>query len=210
MTLCLPALAEAQNYNQLVAFGGSTTDTGWYANAKLSPVPNLFDVGVASAIAAGGNAHFTGPGLGNAQILGGFFGVPANPANTPGGTNYAIGGSFINSAPAPDAAWTNFILLDFGLPPNPALPAMTGQISNYLASVNGRANPNALYLIGGREEISGETREHSARTLPMRVIIGGAISSAASGSHILTRAAMCRLASPCNLTMGPPTALTSI
>ena len=49
MTLCLPALAEAQNYNQLVAFGGSTTDTGWYANAKLSPVPNVFDVGVASA-----------------------------------------------------------------------------------------------------------------------------------------------------------------
>jgi outer membrane lipase/esterase len=149
MTLCLPALAEAQNYNQLVAFGGSTTDTGWYANAKLSPVPNVFDVGIASAIAAGGNAHFTGPGVGNAQILGAFFGVPANSANTPGGTNYAIGGSFINSAPAPDAAFTNFLLVDFGLPPNPALPAMAGQISNYLAAVNGRANPNALYLIGG-------------------------------------------------------------
>ena len=151
--VCLTQVAQAQNYNQLVAFGDSTTDTGWFANAKLSPVPNLFDFAVASAVAAGGNAHFTGPGPGNAQILAGFFGLTANAANTPGGTNYAIGGAFDNGGPPPFTAYTNIELLEQLLPPNPALPATTGQIANYLASVGGKANPNALYLIssGGND-----------------------------------------------------------
>jgi outer membrane lipase/esterase len=146
-------VAAAQTYNQLIAFGDSTTDTGWFANSKLSPIPNLFDFAVASSIAAGGNAHFTGPGPGNAQILAGFFGLTANAANTAGGTNYAIGGAFDNGGPGALAAYTNILLIDNALPPNPALPATTGQITNYLASVGGKANPNALYLIstGGND-----------------------------------------------------------
>jgi len=145
--------AAAQNYNQFIAFGDSTTDTGWFANGKLSPIPNVFDAGVAIAIANGGNAHFTGPGPGNAQILAGFFGLSANAANTIGGTNYAIGGAFINGGPAPFSAYTNIELIDLGLPPNPALPSTTGEISNYLASVGGHANPHALYLFstGGND-----------------------------------------------------------
>jgi len=115
--------AEAQQYNQLTAFGDSTTDTGWFANSKLSPVPNLFDAGVAFAVANGGNAHFTGPGPGNAQILAGFFGLTANAANSPGGTNYAIGGAFDSGGPPPDSAFTNIVLLQQGLPPNPAVPS---------------------------------------------------------------------------------------
>lgn len=151
--LCLTGAARGENFNQLIAFGDSTTDTGWFANAKLSPIPNLFDFAVASSVAAGGNAHFTGPGPGNAQILGSFFGLTANPANTSGGTNYAIGGAFNNGGPAPFNAWTNILLLDSFLPPNSAIPATTGQISNYLTSNNGRANPNGLYLIssGGND-----------------------------------------------------------
>lgn len=151
--VCLTQIAEAQSYNQLIAFGDSTTDTGWFANAKLSPVANLFDFAVASSVAAGGNAHFTGPGPGNAQILAGFFGLSANAANTPGGTNYAIGGAFDSAGPLALAAFTNILLIDNLLPPNPALPATTGQIANYLASTGGKANPNALYLIssGGND-----------------------------------------------------------
>ena len=89
-------VAEAQNFNQLIAFGDSTTDTGWFAHASTG-IPAL-DALVQNSLAAGGNAHFTGPGLGNAQILGGFFGLSANPANTPGGTNYAIGGALDDAA----------------------------------------------------------------------------------------------------------------
>jgi len=149
--VCFAPIAEAQQFNQFFAFGDSTTDTGWFAHASTGS-PAL-DAAIAGAVAAGGNAHFTGPGPGNAQILAGFFGLTANPANTPGGTNYAIGGALDNAGPAPFTAYTNFISLANALPPNPALPSTAGQINNYLASVNGHANSNALYLIstGGND-----------------------------------------------------------
>jgi outer membrane lipase/esterase len=136
-------LAEAQNFNQLIAFGNSTTDTGWFAHAS-SGIPDL-DALVANSLAQGGNAHFTGPGPGNAQILGSFFGLSANPANTAGGTNYAIGGALNDSVLGPGVE--NLFAVQSGTA-NPSLPSTATQIRNYLASVNGHANPNALYLIG--------------------------------------------------------------
>jgi outer membrane lipase/esterase len=153
--LCLTQIAEAQQFNQFVGFGDSTTDTGWFAHSRLSPVPNAFDdLFIPSALAAGGNAHSTGPGLGNAQILAGFFGLTANAGNTPGGTNYAISGAFDNAGPPPFlTAFTNIVSISNGVPPNPALPSTVGQINNYLASVHGQANPNGLYLFstGGND-----------------------------------------------------------
>lgn len=50
------------------------------------------------------------------QILAGFFGLTANAANTPGGTNYAIGGAFDNGGPGGLGARTNMELLSLGLP----------------------------------------------------------------------------------------------
>ncbi|HEY7244581.1 MAG TPA: autotransporter domain-containing protein [Xanthobacteraceae bacterium] len=134
--------AEAQGFNQFFAFGDSTTDTGWFAHASTG-IPAI-DALVANSLAQGGNAHFTGPGPGNAQILAGFFGLSANAANTPGGTNYAIGGALDNSALGPGLE--NLFTAFTG--PNPSLPGTATQIQNYLTSVNGHANPNALYLIG--------------------------------------------------------------
>jgi len=145
--LLFTRLAEAQSFNQFVAFGDSTTDTGWFAHASTGiPEANAL---VASSLAQGGNAHFTGPGSGNAQILAGFFGLSANAANTPGGTNYAIGGALSDSALAPllGPGVENLFTILSGHP-NPSLPGTVTQIQNYLASANGLANPNALYLIG--------------------------------------------------------------
>lgn len=147
--LCSTQVAEAQKFNQLIGFGDSATDTGWFAHDSTG-IP-IVDFWTASAIAAGGNAHFTGPGPGNAQILGGFFGLSANPANTPGGTNYAIGGAvdFLvpPSYPIPGATGN--------LSPNPLLPGVATQIGNYLSSVGGHANPNALYVLtGGGNDIT--------------------------------------------------------
>jgi len=139
---------EAQSFNQFVAFGDSTTDTGWFAHASTG-IPAA-DALVASSLAHGGNAHFTGPGLGNAQILAGFFGLSANAANTPGGTNYAIGGALNDSGVAAvsgRAGFENLFAITTNMP-NPSLPGTATQIQNYLTSVNGQANPNALYLIG--------------------------------------------------------------
>lgn len=144
--LCSTQFAGAQNFNQLVGFGDSATDTGWFAHASHG-IP-LFDFWNASALAAGGNLHPTGPGQNNVQFLGGFFGLSANPANTPGGTNYAVGGAvdFLVPPGYPGTATGN-------LSPNPLLPGTATQIENYLASVNGHANPNALYVLssGGND-----------------------------------------------------------
>lgn len=135
--------AAAQNFNQFIAFGDSTTDAGWFAHASTGL--KGVDAEVKSAVAAGGNVHFTGPGPGNAQLLAGFFGLSANAANTPGGTNYAIGGALDNYAITPGIE-NLFTLLSGKV--NPSLPGTATQIRNYLASVNGQANSNALYLIG--------------------------------------------------------------
>ena len=83
---------------------------------------------VKDAVAAGGNAHFTGPGQGNAQILAGFFGLSANAANTPGGTNYAIGGAFSGTA----LGIGNEKLITAITGPNPSLPSTARQILIYL------------------------------------------------------------------------------
>jgi len=144
--LLLTRSADAQHFNQFLAFGDSTTDTGWFANAStgVTGAPLNIDQLVTNAKAQGGNVHFTGPGPGNAQILAGFFGLSANPANTPGGTNYAIGGALSDSGLG--LFFENLFTLIGG--PNPFLPGTTNQIGNYLTSVGGRANPNAIYLIG--------------------------------------------------------------
>jgi outer membrane lipase/esterase len=84
------------------------------------------------------------------QIHGGFFGLSANSANTPGGTNYAIGGAVDYLVPPgyPGTATGN-------LSPNPLLPGVATQIGNYLTSVGGHANPNALYVLtGGGNDIT--------------------------------------------------------
>ncbi len=138
--------ATAQTFNQFAAFGDSTTDTGWFTGATTGPhstgIPQ-YDAAIAAALAVGGNAHYTGPGLGNAQILAAFFGLSANSASTTGGTNYAIGSAIDNGTPGFENLYA---IIGTGVA-NPALPGTVTQINNYLASVNGKANPNALYLI---------------------------------------------------------------
>src|SRR5579863_7550909 len=150
--LCLTQLAQAQNFNQLIGFGDSATDTGWFTGATSGPHSTgvgPFDASIAAALAAGGNGHWTGPGPGNAQILAGFFGLSANAVGMPGGTNFAIGNGVDFLVPPgflPPTATGNLF-------PNPLLPGTATQINNYLASVGGHANPNALYLLssGGND-----------------------------------------------------------
>ena len=150
--LCSAQLAEAQSFNQLIGFGDSTVDTGWYTGASSgahSTGVASVDASIAASLAAGGNAHPTGPGPGNAQILAGFFGLSANSASQPGGTNFAIGNAVDYLVPpgfVPVTSTGNQY-------PNPLLPGTATQISNYLTSVNGHANPNAIYLLasGGND-----------------------------------------------------------
>jgi len=141
---CSPAAS--QSISQVVVFGDSTVDSGWYRNAAPNSTNPTYNTDFAIAVTQGGGAATTNPGPVNSQLLAGFFGLTANPANTPGGTDYATG----------DArnAQTNT-----GVPNSlqGAVPTVT-QISNYLAANGGVANPNALYLISsGGNDISYAT-----------------------------------------------------
>ena len=134
--------ASAQSINQFVGFGDSTIDSGWYRNNIVGGQPfagggttfnNLFP----GAVLEGAGRATTSPGLMSSEVLAGYFGTTAKPANDPsgGGTNYATSGARNNEVNNPgDGLFTQ------------AVPTVT-QINNYLSANGGVANPNALYLI---------------------------------------------------------------
>jgi len=92
------------------------------------------------AIAQGlppGNSFTTNPDPVAAEIIAAFFGLPGGPS-LGGGLNFAWGGSCANA-------------LGPCLNPVPNIPT---QVSQYLATTGGRADPNALYSIwGGANDI---------------------------------------------------------
>ena len=142
---CVPAAS--QSVSQIVVFGDSTVDSGWYRNAAPNSTNATFNTDFAIAVTQGGGTATTNPGPVNSQLLAGFFGLTANPANTPGGTDYATGDA--RNAQVNTNAQANALL--------GAVPTVT-QISNYLAANGGVANPNALYLISsGGNDISYAT-----------------------------------------------------
>jgi outer membrane lipase/esterase len=129
IALGLPGAAGAQGFSQFVAFGDSTLDTGYFryhttGNAEMDRV-------IAFAISQGANGGWAGNGVMNTTILAGKFGLSAATIGG-GGSNYANGGATTVANDQPVIP-TNVTTLQ--------------QIQNYLSSVNGVANPNALYLI---------------------------------------------------------------
>jgi outer membrane lipase/esterase len=141
--------ASAQNFNQYIGFGDSTIDSGWWkawlASGNTTGNPTK-DTLIKNSIAQGGTGAPVGAGYQmNNQILASYFSLSANPADQPGGTNYAISGS-VNAAVPANGNIGN-------LNPNPQLSSTAQQMTNYLAAVGGAANPNALYQIssGGND-----------------------------------------------------------
>jgi outer membrane lipase/esterase len=132
--------AAAQSINQFVGFGDSTIDSGWYRNNIVNGKPfagggATFNSLFPGAVAEGAGRATTSPGLMSTELLAGFFGTTATPANQPGGTNYATSGARNNETNGPnDGLFTQ------------AVPTVT-QIDNYLKATGGVANPNALYEI---------------------------------------------------------------
>jgi outer membrane lipase/esterase len=129
-TLSTPGAASAAGFDQFIAFGDSTLDTGYFAY-HLSGNP-AFDTALTDAMDLGATGGFAGNGVMNTTMLAEKFGLSAAPLGAPGGTNYANGGATTVVNPA-------------SMVPNNVCTIL--QIQNYLTSVNGVANPNALYLI---------------------------------------------------------------
>lgn len=131
--------AEATGFDQYVGLGDSTLDSGYFRYHSTGNA--VADKMFASAVAAGANGGFAGNGLMVSTILAEKFGLNALPIDG-GGTNYANGGSL--TAPDPAGSSGNVPL--------------TTQIAQYLRSVNGVANPNALYIINsGNNDLANIT-----------------------------------------------------
>jgi outer membrane lipase/esterase len=134
--------ASAQSFTQALVFGDSTVDSGFYKALGNPGALAGYNTEFARAIAAGGTGAPTSPGaLMNSQVLAARFGLTADPANQPGGTNFATSGAKNTIVNAP--ANGGFLA---------AIPTAT-QMSNYLAANGGHANSNGLYLIssGGND-----------------------------------------------------------
>jgi hypothetical protein len=190
--------AAADTFNQFVSFGDSTLDSGWWSGALQgrcdgasspcttgSPAKNTL---IANAIALGGGVTGApvGVGLMNTQILAGFFGLTALPANQSGGTNYAISGA-TDAATAANGNIGN-------LNPNGTLPSTIQQMANYLASHSGTANTQALYVVssGGndvtfaRDSISGLSNQQAYLTAQANALAAAIINLQSKGAqHIV-------------------------
>lgn len=121
--------AHAQNFNQMIAFGDSTTDT-----ARDSPQP---------------------PSMASSKIRWPLAAMPTLPALGPATRRSSEASSVFRRTrqtrrAEPTATlgpgFQNLFSTTYGVA-NPNLPGTATQIGNYLASLSGRANPNALYLI---------------------------------------------------------------
>jgi outer membrane lipase/esterase len=127
--LNMPGVAGAGGFDQFVVFGDSTLDTGYfrYHTSGNQGFNDALDI----AIQFGATGGWAGNGVMNTTILAEKFGLTAASIDN-GGSNYANGGATTmndNGAMVPNNIYT------------------IQQIRNYLANVNGAANPNALYLI---------------------------------------------------------------
>jgi|EndMetStandDraft_5_1072996.scaffolds.fasta_scaffold04813_6 outer membrane lipase/esterase len=151
-----PASGNAQDFSQVIIFGDSSVDGGWWQGAYAGQCDGMStsctpanDTAksriIGRAVAAGHDGAPVGSGeMMNSELLAGRFGLTADPANQPGGTNYAISGA--TNSEAADGGNVNM---------NKSLPSTTQQMARYLAVNGGAANSSALYLISsGGNDIS--------------------------------------------------------
>jgi len=120
--LCIAVMANgalAQSFSNTIFFADSDSDSGRYKYVPLT------GYGLVT-----GPAFTTNPGPEWTVALGQRFGITVTPSDAPGGgNNYAAGGARVAyTDPARLTSWS-----------------ATTQVSTYLASTGGRADPNALY-----------------------------------------------------------------
>ena len=135
--------AVAQPFSQVIVFGDSNVDSGYYKALSNPGGSSTYNSLWASAVAHGAGAPTTNPGLMSSQFLAAFFNLTANPANTTSGTNYATSGA--KNETSNSAANGGFTA---------AIPTGT-QIRNYVSAHGGVADSQALYLIwSGDNDVS--------------------------------------------------------
>ena len=185
-TLCVFASqATAATYDALYAFGDSTVDSGWWQGALATP-PQCDGLAttscatgstgkntlISNAIAAGGTPPANGAPVGagfmnNVQDLAAKFGLTANPANQPGGTDYAISGAL--SALAPNLPPNPPSPQIGNLNPNTNLPSTMAQIASFITAHPTGVDASALYVISsGGNDVTYANTNTNFTTLAQR------------------------------------------
>jgi outer membrane lipase/esterase len=141
------APASAQSFDQFLVFGPSNLDSGYF---KLTGG----DLHFVNA-RANGAAMTPSGGIMVTDVLSARFGLTdISKGVSAGGTNYAVSGAKITAANSLTPAFPSAALT----------PSITQQMTNYLASTGGVANPNALYIISaGSNDVPGNTQAYLAQ-----------------------------------------------
>src|SRR5271154_944192 len=82
--LSLTQTSAAQSFTQVIVFGDSNVDSGFYRLLGNPGGGSTFNADWSTAVAHGAGGPTTNPGLMSVQYLAAFFGLTANPSNTAG------------------------------------------------------------------------------------------------------------------------------
>ena len=125
--LGLATPAQSQQFSQVVVFGDSLSDAGYYR-------PVLGAAGVPALLLPILGRFTTAPGPVWSELVAAYYGAPTGPSNVNSGNIFAQGGARVasNSTSTPTGA---------------AQRPVTTQVTEYLTRSGGAADPNALYAI---------------------------------------------------------------
>src|ERR1700733_79977 len=141
------AQAQTRSYDALYVFGDSYCDVG-----------NLFlATGGAEAAPPYFNGRFSNGPIWLDRVAG-FLGVPLQPSRLMG-TDYAFGGAWVTQ---PASAT--------------GVPSVPEQVATYLSQHNGKADPNALYILEGGGNDILDTTSGSPQVLGLQIAEGLAYS----------------------------------
>ena len=145
--------AQAQQFSNVVVFGDSLSDVGYYRAWLAS-------IGVPAALVPVLGRFTTSPGPIWAEIIAQHNGFTLGPSNVGAGTDFAQGGArvAVNSS---------------STPPGLAQRSVTTQVTEFLTRSNGVADPNALYTVwGGANDVLQILGGASAGTIPADQVSG--------------------------------------
>ena len=119
--------ARAAQFTSVCSFGDSLSDAGYFRQFLRS-------IGIPEAVVTQLGSFTTNPDPVFTELIAQYYGITPAPSNVTGGCIYAQGGARV----ALDSAAT---------PPGSPQRSVTTQISEYLATRSGAADPNGLYTV---------------------------------------------------------------
>ena len=191
-TLSCAHPSTAQPFNQVIIFGDSNVDSGYY-KALSSPGDGAPYNMLWPSAGADAGSPTTNPGAMSADVLAAHFGLTVKPANQTGGTNYATSGAknvTVNSSQTGG----------FGA----AIPTVT-QINDYLMANGGVANSQAVSLYIRLQRRFLRQSGHRRRPLagrPQRHVVQAANDLATAITSLKTAGAKTIIVSNLNYSFG--------